>query len=224
MALLTLAQGTGILVALFLLSVSVAADSAFIMSLGSLAAGGIGGYHLWLILSRRTTHWSFCDLHGAALLISYFGGAVVTIWFAEEYVVEFLVVRQLNNLFLAAIFILAFYLALRLCGVWERRHWAPVWEAESRRSSWPVVISGMLAVLGVLQVIFLILGDIGFGGVRFIAEANKVPYLESAIVAMSWPVVGICAWVFGRAELRRQGRLFATCVALMPIQFIFTIG
>jgi len=212
----------GITFGLIVVAVGVTVGSNGLLSVGSLMIGLVGGYRLWLALSQRRRYFSFCDVHVTAVLLAYFGGAAVTLWLSFGGVLTYWNAPDSALFLVATVYSLLFYLCARLCGAFERRFWRKVWDAEQPREHWGILLIVALIGLGAAQILMLVSGGITYMGTGFI-EGQMVPYAPAAVVALSLPVPGIIGWAMGRPELRRARFLLFTCLALIPLQVLYSL-
>ena len=78
----------------------------------------------------------------------------------------------------------------------------------------------VLLSLGGFQAALLASRGITFQGTGT-EEGNELPVLASLIVALSWPLMGICGWILGQPLLRQRRLFFLTALTLLPIELAF---
>ena len=222
MSIALFAEIIGIVVGLTIVAIGVTVDSMTVISIGCLALALAGGYRLWLCLSQRERYFSYCDMHIAGLAVAYFGGAAVTMGLSFGGALEYWSAPDAAIFLVATIYTVVFYVCARFCGVIERRFWRPVWHREARQESWGPFLIGALGVVGLLQIYMLYTGGITYSGTGFV-EGAKIPYLPSAVIALSWPIPGICGWVLGRPALRQSPSLLLTTLAVLVIQIPYAV-
>ena len=206
-----------------MVAAGVPIDSAMTVSLGCFMVAGAGLVHLWACFAHRQDYWSFCDIHAAALLISYFGGAAVTLWLSKVSVIAFWSAPNLGDMLISSVYIVLFCAVLQLLGRFECQFWSPVWRAETENDHWPSWTVALLIGLGAAQFYMLLTGLVTFKGTGTL-DGVRLPYLPSLVVSLSWPLAGVCGWILGRAHLRRHRPLLFSALALVPLQLLFNLG
>jgi hypothetical protein len=203
-----------------IVAVGVPSDNRTMLLIGYVPLTAAGIYHLWTAFSRRRSFFSVCDIHAATLFVSYFGGAAVTLGLSQGGVLRFWSAPQSALLLEASLYVVLFCAVLILLGRIEVRLWRGVWDIASQPGGWPSGIALFLAALGILQALLILRGTISYQGLGTI-DGTRLPYGGAFVVALSWPLAGICGWVFGRQELRRRPLLAVTCAALVPVELVF---
>jgi hypothetical protein len=201
---------------------AVAIDSVALVAAGHLTLFFVGLAHIWVIIANRTRFWSLCDIHAASLLISYFGGSAVTLSLSEGGIISSLTITQLATIFDASMFIVVFVLCLYAFGRIEAPFWRRLFE-QDLGSDWPGWVPFLLLALGGLQAALIASGAITFQGTGT-EEGDVLPVLASLIVALSWPLMGICGWILGQPYLRKRRLFLMSALALLPIELIFSFA
>lgn len=190
---------------------------------GSAILGAVGIFHLYLCLAYRRQFWSLCDLLGSGLLISYFGGAAVTLFLAVTDIVAFVNARGLTFLFETTVYIVMFAAMLALCGRFERYFWQETWRREDSVESWSFWVAPAIALLVLIQAYCLATGIISYKGTGAAANPNEIPYGGNLVIALGLPLAGVCGWILGRPELRARRMLFYVALGALPVQILFNL-
>lgn len=209
-------------VGLFTVAGAVAINSLATIAAGHLLLFFAGVVHLWLVIARRRQYWSLCDIHAGSLLISYFGGSAMTLSLAEGGIISAITVAQLGTLFDATLYIVLFCGCLFLFGRLEAPFWRRLFD-QDLGANWPGWVPLILILVGGFVASSLASGAISVQGATLIDE-RELPVFTGLIVALSWPMVGVCGWILGHAELRRRPLFFASALALLPIELVFNFA
>ncbi len=201
---------------------AVALQSHLAVAGGHLLLFVAGIVHLWRVIVQRTRCWSLCDIHAASLLISYFGGSATTLSLSRSGLIGGVDLPQLAVLFSASTYIVFFAVCLYLCGRIE----APFWRRLFRQdlsAGWPAWLPLALLGLGGLAASQLASGAVSLQGTVTIDE-TRVPVFTALVVALSWPLTGMCGWILGSAILRRKPLFLASALALLPVALAFNFA
>jgi hypothetical protein len=198
-------------------------SSVQITALGCIVLGLTGAHHLYLCMARREAFWSFCHILAAGLMLAYFGGAAVTLLLALTEIISFTSPRGLNFLSDTTLYIVLFCVALYMCGRIEVLFWGAIWAREEEEEHWSIWVTGALAFVVAAQAYCLATGKISYQGTGQLADGRSLPYAANLVIAFGTPLAGVCGWVLGRPELRRNRLLIATVVGAIPVQFLFNI-
>ena len=203
------------------------AGAVALNSLGTVAAGHFllflaGVSHLWLVVARRRQYWSLCDIHAGSLLISYFGGSAMTLSLAEGGIISAITNMQVGTLFDASVYIVLFCVCLFLFGRFEAPFWRRIFD-DDLGVNWPGWAPFLFILVGGFVAVSLANGDISLQGAVLIDE-KMLPVFTGLIVALSWPMVGICGWILGHSQLRRRPLFFFSALALLPIELVFNLA
>ncbi len=209
-------------VGLFTVAGAVAINSLGVVAAGHFLLFVAGVSHLWLVIARRRQYWSLCDIHAGSLLISYFGGSAVTLSLAQGGILSTITVVQLGTLFDASVYIVLFCACLFLFGRLEAPFWRRLFD-EDLGANWPGWVPVLFILIGGLVAASLLDGDISLQGATLIDE-KELPVFTGLIVALSWPIVGICGWILGHSALRRRPLFFFSALALLPIELVFNFA
>lgn len=222
MQLILIVQIVLLFAGLGIVGVAVAMQSHAAVAGGHLFLFLAGVVHLWRIVARRAQCWSLCDVQGASLLISYFGGSAMTLTLSRSGIIGALDLPQLAMMLNASVYIVFFAVCLYLLGRIE----APFWRRLFRQdlgAGWPAWLPLAFLVLGGLAASQLASGAISLQGVAAVDE-TRVPVFTAFVVALSWPVAGICGWVLGSSLLRRRPLYLATALALIPVALVLNLA
>jgi hypothetical protein len=167
-------------------------------------------------------YWSLCDIHAGSLLISYFGGSAMTLSLSEGGAISSLTIVQQATIFDATLFIVIFAVCLYGFGRIEAPFWRRLFE-QDLGSNWPGWAPLVFLALGGLQAALLASGAITFQGTGT-EEGDELPVFAALVVALSWPLMGICGWILGQPRLRQQRLFFLTALTLLPIQLVFSFA
>lgn len=201
---------------------AVAINSLIVVAAGHFILGLAGLAHLWVIIANRAKYWSLCDIHGGSLLISYFGGSAMTLSLSEGGIISSLTITQLATIFDASVFIVVFVLCLYAFGRLEATFWRRLFE-QDLGAGWPGWVPLVFSILGALQVALLASGAISFQGTGT-EPGDELPVFASFIVALSWPLMGMCGWILGRPSRGRRRLLLLSALALLPIELVFSFA
>jgi hypothetical protein len=209
-------------IGLFTVAGAVAINSLSTVASGHFLLFLAGVCHLWLVIARRRQYWSLCDIHAGSLLISYFGGSAITLSLAQGGVISAITIAQMSTLFDASVYIVFFCVCLFIFGRLEAPFWRRLFD-EDLGANWPGWVPVLFIVIGALVAQSLASGDISLQGATLIDE-RELPVFTGLIVALSWPMVGICGWILGHAQLRRRPLFFLPALALLPIELVFNFA
>ena len=181
-----------------------------------------GMVHLWIVIAYRTRYWSLCDIHAGSLLISYFGGSAMTLSLSEGGFINSLTIAQVATISDATLFIVLFAICLYAFGRLEAPLWRRLFD-QGLGSDWPGWVCVVILSLGGLQAALLMSGAITFQGTGT-QEGDELPVLASLVVALSWPLMGICGWILGQPLLRKRRLFLWSALALLPIELAFSFA
>jgi hypothetical protein len=211
-----------LLFGLTIVAIAIPLDSRPIAGFGLLLLGLVGACQLWLAISRRYQYWSLCDIQGGSLLLSYFGGGATTLMLSQTGLIRQIQIADLAVLLKVSIYIVLVAVILFGFGRIESRLWRRIWPDDDDERWSALVALGML-VLGALQAAMIVSGKISLQGTTGI-ENQELPYFVSMIVALSWPLAGMCGWILGREELRRRPLFFYAALSLIPVEILFNFA
>ncbi|MPY70076.1 MAG: hypothetical protein GEU92_08315 [Alphaproteobacteria bacterium] len=194
-----------------------------LLALGSAILAAVGVFHFYLCLAYRRSLWSLSDVLGASLLISYFGGAAVTLFLTATEILPFTSARRLTFLFETTVYIVMFAAMLALCGRIERYFWQETWRREETAEDWSFWVAPAIALLVMAQVYCLATGIISYQGTGHIGNAGELPYAGNLVIALSIPLSGACGWILGRPELRANRMLLCVTLGAVPVQILFNL-
>ena len=203
-------------------AIAIPMDSRPVAGFGLLLMGVGGGCQLYLALFQRDRYWSLCDIQGGSLLLSYFGGGATTLMLSQSGLIGGVRITNLVTLLEASIFILLMGVLLFGFGRIEARLWRRLWPNDDTER-WPNFVALGLLGLGALQAAMIATGRISMQGVTDIVD-QELPIFVSLVVALSWPLAGMCGWILGKEALRRRPLFFYTAVSLIPIQILFNFA
>lgn len=201
---------------------AVATNSLIMVAAGHFVLCFVGGLHLWVAIANRMRYWSFCDIHAGSLLISYFGGSAMTLSLSEGGIISSLTISQLSTIFDASMFIVLFVICLYACGRLEAPFWRRLFERDLG-FNWPGWAPFLFLTLGAMQAALIASGDISFQGTGT-EEGDKLPVVASLVVALSWPLMGMCGWILGQPYLRQRRIFFFSALALLPVELVFSFA
>ena len=211
-----------LLIGLICVAVAIPMDSRPVAGFGLLLMGVGGGCQLGLAVFQRNRYWSLCDIQSGSLLLSYFGGGATTLMLSQSGLIGGVRITDLVTLLEASIFILLIGVLLFGFGRIEARLWRRLWpDDDSER--WPNFVALGLLGLGALQAAMIATGKISMQGVTGVVD-QELPVFVSLIIALSWPLAGMCGWILGKEVLRRRPLFFYTAVSLIPIQILFNFA
>jgi len=170
------------------------------------------------------TNWSLCGLHGGAVIASYFGGALFTmITFGTDEILQsgYTAYSDPGLIFFAAMLIALYALALLLLGLYEHRHWRRLFTTLPNIPVNQTLIAVLLIIMATAQAYLLVSGRVSFMGFATSAS-GETPAFEQLITGLSTPILCVCGYVLGDREKRFGMFLFWLCLALVPLEMIWT--
>lgn len=203
-------------------AIAIPMDSRAVAGFGLLLMGIGGGCQLYLALFERDRYWSLCDIQGGSLILSYFGGGATTLMLSQSGLIGGVRITNLVTLLEASIFILVTGVILSGFGRIEARLRRRVWPDDDS-GRWPNIVALGLLGLGALQAAMIATGRISMQGTTGIVD-QELPIFVSLVVALSWPLAGMCGWILGQETLRRRSLFFYTAISLIPIQILFNFA
>ena len=222
MQMILIAQSGMLFAGLLTVVGAVALNSLIVVAAGHLILCLAGAAHLWMVIANRTRCWSLCDIHAGSLLVSYFGGSAMTLALSEGGIISKLTIVQLATIFDASLFIVVFSLCLYAFGRLESPFWKRLFD-QDLGSGWPGWAPFLILVLGGMQAALIASGAITFQGTGT-GEGDELPVLAALVVALSWPLMGICGWILGQPNLRRRRAFLLSALALLPIEVVFSFA
>ena len=170
------------------------------------------------------TNWSLCGLHGGAVIASYFGGALFTmLTFGTDEILQsgYTAYSDPGLIFFAAMLIALYSLVLLLLGLYEHRHWRRLFSILPRVPINQTLTAVLLVLMATVQAYLLISGRVSFMGF-LTSTTGETPALEQLVTRLSMPILCVCGYVLGDRERRFGVFLFWLCLALVPLEMIWT--
>jgi hypothetical protein len=193
--------------------------------LSGLAIGAIIGFvTVMRAVAFPGTNWSLCGLHGGAVIASYFGGALFTmITFGTDEILQsgYKSHSDPGLIFFAAMLIALYALVLLLLGLYEHRHWRQLFTTLPTIPVNQTIVAALLIIVAAVQVYLLVSGRVSFMGFSTSAS-GETPAFEQLITRLSTPILCVCGYVLGDRERRFGMFLFWLCLALVPLEMIWT--
>jgi len=207
-------------IAMLALSIPLGSRLMMAVSFGPLALAG--AWRLGLAIARPERYWSLCDIHGAGLLIAYFGGAALTLGLSQSGLIQAVRIPEFATVFNASLYIVFFALCLFFCGRIEAGFWGRFWH-DRRDEPWPLWVLAVIAGIALAQAWFIVDGTITYQGTGTI-DGKRVPVAATLIVALSWPLAGMLGWILGSRAMRSNPLFLFGALGLLPVQVVFSLA
>ena len=192
--------------------------------LGLATGGAMGIITVMRSAMFPARYWSLCGLHGGAVLVSYYGGALFTlVTFGTDEIIQsgYTTHADPSLIFFAAVLIALYAMVLELFGLYEHTHWRELFRTLPDVSINRAVAAMLLIAMASLQAYLLITGRVSFQGFDTTVTGGT-PALEQLATRLSLPILGVCGYILGDRERRFGMTLVWLCVILIPLELVWT--